>query len=403
MNRSLAVGATVAPLLVAGVGVALAAPGLTTGSPHSFTITFPTASGLVSGSDVLEAGSKVGDISDIKPLAGDKASVTVSIQDDHWPLHQGLTADIRPKSLLGEKYVDLHDGPAKNPVYDVNTALVAPGDSVPVELDQFINSLDSDTRSALRVLLNDLGAGIAGRGLDLNQAIQTGRDDLAHLAVTGQTLDNRDPDLDRILVGLDGLFQKLTQDDQLNQMSQLIDHGKATLDAVEAEEATFSRSFSDAERALAEANVSFDSVISNLRGTLDIAPHLLANVTEESGLLSAAAAATLAPNAGAGSPYSCGYTGCQVDMLRNGILAGPFTTGGAQEWVVNGSTVSQVYPIFRVCLGTPDAPSQTNPSQTQHSCTGTAAAASQKNPTVAMPYQGGGGGEMAMLAGFLGV
>jgi phospholipid/cholesterol/gamma-HCH transport system substrate-binding protein len=404
MNRSLAIGSTVATLLVAGVGVAVAAPRLASGPPHSFTITFPTASGLVSGSDVLEAGSKVGVISEIRPLAGDRASVTVAVEDDHWPLHQGLTADIRPKSLLGEKYVDLHDGSAKNPVYDVKTTLNAPGDSVPVELDQFINSLDGSTRSALRVLLNDLGAGLAGRGLDLNQAIQTGRDDLAHLAVTGQTLNNRDPDLDRILVGLDGLFQKLTQDDQLRQMSQLIDNGKATLDAVKAEEVAFSRSFQDAERALAEANVSFDSVIGNLRSTLDVAPQLLANVYDETGLLSEAATATLAPSApgvgGTPSPLSCGTHGCQVDMLAHSILGGPYTTGGAQEFVMNGKTVSQIYSIFRVCLGTPDTPNPSNPSSSVHSCSG------KPNATpasMAVPYQGGGGGEMAMLAGFLGV
>lgn len=403
MNRSLAVGATVATLLVAGVGVALAAPGIGAGSPHEFTIDFPTASGLVSGSDVLEAGSKVGIISDIKPLQGDKASVTVSIESDHWPLHQGLQADIRPKSLLGEKYVDLHDGPAKNPEYDTTKVLEAPADSVPVELDQFVNSLDTDTRSALRVLLNDLGAGIAGEGVDLNQAIKTGRDDLAHLAVTGKTLDNRDPDLDRILVGLDGLFQKLTQDEQLNQMSQLIDNGKATLDAVEAEEQSFSRSFSDAEKALAEANISFDSVISNLRGTLNVAPQLLANVHDESGLLATAAAATLAPTSIGDPTLSCKYSGCQVDMLVNSILGGPYTTGGAQEWVTTGgspNTVTQVYPIFRVCLGTPDTPSQSNPSTTQHSCTG-APHATPASMTV--PYGGGGGGDMATLAGFLGV
>ena len=400
MNRSLAVGATVATLLVAGVGVALAAPGIGAGSTHGFTIDFPTASGLVAGSDVLEAGSKVGVISDIKPLQGDKASVTVSIESDHWPLHQGLQADIRPKSLLGEKYVDLHDGPAKNPEYDTTKVLEAPADSVPVELDQFVNSLDTDTRSALRVLLNDLGAGIAGEGVDLNQAIKTGRDDLAHLAVTGQTLNNRDPDLDRILVGLDGLFQKLTQDEQLNQMSQLIDNGKATLDAVEAEEQSFSRSFSDAERALAEANISFDSVIGNLRNTLNVAPYLLANVHEESTLLAKAAGDTLAPSSIGDSSLSCGYTGCQVDLLAHGIMVGPYTTGGAQEWIGSAANPSAVYPIFRVCLGTPDTPNQSNPSSNTHSCTGTANA---QAASVAVPYGGGGGGDMATLAGFLGI
>jgi len=398
MNRSLAVGSAVAVLLAAGTGVALASPGATAGSQHTFTITFPTADGLVSGSDVLEAGSKVGVISDINPLQNDRASVTVSIDSDHWPLHQGLLADIRPKSLLGEKYVDLHDGPATNHEYDVSKTLDAAGDSVPVELDQFINSLDTDTRSALRVLLNDLGAGIAGHGADLNQAIQTGRDDLAHLAVTGQTLDNRDPDLDHILVGLDGLFQKLTQDDQLNQMSQLIDNGKKTLDAVEAEQAAFSRSFSDAERALAEANVSFDSVISNLRGTLDIAPQLLANVHDEALLLSDAAAATLAPHAPGSTSLTCGYQGCQVDMLAHGILAGPYTTGGAQEWRTDAN--NDVLPIFRVCLGLPAGFNPGPPPSQQKTCSGSA---TNTAASLAVPYSGGGANDMAMLAGFLGV
>jgi virulence factor Mce-like protein len=406
MNRSLAIGSTVATLLVAGVGVAVAAPRVTAGPQHTFTITFPTAAGLVSGSDVLEAGSKVGTIEEIHPLQGDRASVVVAIEDDHWPLHQGLTADIRPKSLLGEKYVDLHDGSAKNPVYDVKMALNAPGDSVPVELDQFVNSLDSTTRSALRVLLNDLGAGVAGRGVDLNQAIQTGRDDLAHLAVTGQTLNNRDPDLDRILVGLDGLFQKLTQDDQLRQMSQLIDNGKATLDAVKAEEAAFSRSFQDAERALAEANVSFDSVISHLRGTLDVAPQLLANVKEEAYWLTQGANATLAPSAppnpnGTASPLSCGQPGCQVDLLSRGIKAGPYTTGGAQEWVKNSDGSYTLLPIFRVCLGKPVGfNTNPSPSPTTLTCAGSPNAT---HASMAVPYQGGGGAEMAMMAGFLGV
>ena len=395
MNKPLAVGSTVATLLVAGVGVGVAAPRFTVPEQHSFTITFPTASGLVAGSDVLEAGSKVGTITDIKPLQDDRASVTVDIEGDHWPMHQGLTADIRPKSLLGEKYVDLHDGPQNNPPYDPGKILVAPDGSTPVELDEFVNSLDTDTRSALKVLLNDLGAGLAGRGVDLNQAIQTGRDDLAHLAVTGKTLNNRDPDLDRILVGLDGLFQKLTQDDQLTQMSQLIDNGKATLDAIEAEQQSFTRSFVDAEMALTEANTSFDTVIASLRGTIDVAPALLANVTQESDLLAYAGKATLDSHSLDGQ-YACGAPHCQVEMLAKSILGGPYTTGGAQEWTwdPNGKQ-SDTFPIFRVCLATPDS---TQPSFTIHSCTGKPSATAASAPAFA-----GGAADAAVLAGFLGI
>jgi phospholipid/cholesterol/gamma-HCH transport system substrate-binding protein len=399
MNRSIAVGATVAGICAAGVGVALAAPHVSGPALHKLTITFPSASGLVAGSDVLEAGSKVGTIYSIEPIAGDQARVTVQVEGDHWPLHKGLDADIRPKSLLGEKYVDLHDGSSKGPAYDASQVLHASADSVPVELDTFINSLDTDTRSALRVLLNDLGAGLAGRGVDLNQAIQTGRDDLAHLAVTGKTLNNRDPDLDRILVGLDGLFQKITQDDQLNQMSQLIDNGKATLDAVEAEQAAFSRSFADSELALREANVSFGSVVQNLRNTLDVAPALLSNVNEEANLLAYAGNATLSSHSPDGT-FSCGKPACQVDLLAHSIVGGPYTTGGAQEWVTEPDGSIKVLPIFRVCLGTPDN-SNSNPTPLKtYGCTG------RPSPTSSATTQSswsGGASDVAALAGWLGI
>ena len=395
MNKPLAVGTTVAVLAVAGIGVAVAAPKLSGPEMHQLTIHFPTASGLVAGSDVLEAGSKVGTISAIEPLQNDQASVTIQVEGDHWPLHQGLQADIRPKSLLGEKYVDLHDGSGKNPTYNVNQVLQAPADSTPVELDQFVNSLDGDTRSALKILLNDLGAGLAGQGLNLNQAIQTGRDNLDHLAVTGQTLNNRDPDLDRILVGLDGLLQKVTQDDQLTQMSQLIDNGKATLDAVEAEQQSFSRSFADAEVALQEANVSFGSVVANLRRTLDVAPTLLANVHDESALLASAGSTELAGSSPDGA-LTCGAPGCQVQMLVHSILGGPYTTGGAQEQVVANGSVTKTLPIFRVCLATPDTGISQLPANS-HGCSGT------PNPTAQTASFSGGASDVAILAAFLGV
>jgi phospholipid/cholesterol/gamma-HCH transport system substrate-binding protein len=388
MNRSLAVGTTVATLCVAGIGVAVAAPHLSAPASHQFTITFPTASGLVAGSDVLEAGAKVGTIYSIEPGANDTAIVQVQVEGDHWPLHQGLQADIRPKSLLGEKYVDLHDGPGSKPAYDVSQVLQAGSGSTPVELDQFINSLDSPTRSALKILLNDLGAGVAGRGADLGQAIQTGRDDLAHLAVTGQTLNNRDPDLDRILVGLDGLFQKITTDDQLTQMSQLIDNGKATLDAVEAEQASFTRSFDDAQVALAELNTSFDTVITNLRQTLDVAPHLLSEVSQESDLLAKAGQQTIS-----------GVNGSALEITRKGLAKGAIITSGALEQFNDGS--GRVMPIFRVCLMAPSDQPGTASGQGA-SCTGDGYTGPGNSLTSDQAYAGGAS-DIATLAGFLGV
>jgi len=405
------IGIVVAALLSGGVVFALTSTRIAGASPHEMKVTFPSADGLVAGSDVLLAGTKIGYINDIQPTEQNSALVTVEISNDHWPLHTGLTAAIRPKSLLGEKYVDLHDG-ASATVYNANQVLHASEKADPVELDQFINSLDPATRTAIRVLLDDLGAGVAGRGNDFNAAIATGKANLEHLAVTGKTLNNRDPDLDKILVGIDGVLSKLTTNDQLTQMSQLITNGQNTLNDIESVQGAFSRQFTDASAALADLNIAFDGAVPSLVRTIDIAPQLIGNLQAETQQLAALGATVTTvdnkfPQICDGNYHSnvenhvlAGIPRCSpLWALINGLSPGPTTSGGALE--TNGIT-GQNNPIFRICLalptspGLPDAPVPLQPS-TNASCSdgfGSARSAA---------YQGGAGsGDTAFFAAFLG-
>ena len=380
-NRALGIGIGVLALIIGLTALGFAGQRTLNKPVHALSIQFPTASGLVPGSDVFEAGAKIGTISSITPTQGAGGSaddthavVAVQIADDSWPLHSGLSAGIRPKSLLGEKYVDLHDGPGNGPAYDATKTLEASADSVPVELDQFINSLDPTTREAARILINDAGAGLGGRGNDLNQAIQTGRDNLAHLATTGQTLNNRDPDLDRILVGLDGVLGKISQDDQLVQMQQLIDNGQQTLNAIEAERVSFSRAFVDSATALTELNTALDSAVPNLRDTLNLAPGLLSSLETETTIL-----------ANQGSFITQGNL---LSILQAGITHGPTASGGALEVYPNG----QKLPIFRVCLAAPNQPN--------NSCEGNGF--KQPGPEAVPLSSAGDSGTTTLLAGFIG-
>jgi len=396
LTKSLVVGVTLAILLIAGVGFAVATPHLTGASSHAMKIVFASADGLVSGSDVLEAGSKIGYIADIQPTQSNSALVTISVSDDHWPLHQGITAFIRPKSLLGEKYVDLHDGAQTGAAYDSSAVLTAAKNAVPVELDQFINSLDAPTRTAIRVLLDDLGAGIAGRGPDLNAAIAAGRADLANLAVTGKTLNNRDADLDRILLGLDGVLSKITTNDQLTQMSQLITNGQKTLNDIEAVRQPFSRAFTDANLALTDLNVAFDGAVPNLKAALDIAPTLIANLQTETGLLASLGSTVTTTsnprpdicNGGTTSnvPISSSISHCSpLWMLIKGLVQGPTVSGGALETPTNN-------PIFRICLSNLPGISQL----------GTNASCDNPKAGSTAAYHGFMNGDGAMFAAFLG-
>ena len=384
-NRALGVGIGVFALIVGLTALGFAGQRTLNKPVHRLSIQFPTASGLVPGSDVFEAGAKIGSISSIAPTQGASgaaddthAVVTVQIADDAWPLHNGVSAGIRPKSLLGEKYVDLHDGPGNAPAYDGNRTLEASAESVPVELDQFINSLDPTTREAARVLIDDAGAGLGGRGRDLNQAIQTGRSNLQNLATTGQTLNNRDPDLDRILVGLDGVLSKITQDDQLVQMQQLIDNGQQTLNAIEAERVSFSRAFVDSATALSELNTALDSAVPNLRDTLNLAPGLLTNLETETSIL-----------ANEGGFITQGNL---LSILQAGITHGPTASGGALEVYPDGRKL----PIFRVCLAAPNQPN--------NSCEGNGFTQPGPEPVPAptASTSAGDSGTTTLLSGFIG-
>ena len=373
ITRSLIAGIAVATVLVGGFSASLASGVLFSSPSHQLQVTFPTADGLVAGSDVLENGAKVGTISDIEPTDSNSALVTLQIQDAHWPLHAGLTADIRPKSLLGEKYVDLHDGTSSTQL-DSSRVLHETQQAVPVELDQFINSLDAPTRDAARVLLDDLGAGVAGRGQDLNAAIAAGKQNLANLATFGTTLNNRDPDLDRILVGLDGVLSKITTNDQLTQLSQLITNGQQTLDAIETQQGAFSRQFTDAQTALSELNTSIDSAVPSLTTALNVGPSLLSATSQESTLLAFLAAHATTPQV--------------LQELNQGLLQGPTTTGGAVETTNGGNPQS----IFRVCLVAPQNASGTSCEGTGFHNQGTASVSG---------YSSSGMDDAALLAAFL--
>jgi phospholipid/cholesterol/gamma-HCH transport system substrate-binding protein len=379
--RSLVVGTAIAVVIGVAAAFSLGATAGSGSGSHEIKIEFQSADGMVNGSDVLLAGTRVGLISDVKPTQSSHALVTVLINGDHWPLHKGLTAYIRPKSLLGEKYVDLHDGPQNGPAFDNRVVLHTSENAVPVELDQFINSLDPPTRTAIRVLLDDLGGGLAGRGNDLNTAIAAGKADLEHLAVFGKTLNDRDPDLDRILVGLDGVLSKITQNDQLNQMSQLITNGQNLLNDIEGVKDTFSRGFNDASAALTDLNTAISGAVSSLRSTIDVAPQLVSNLQTESGLLTNLGQTVLtqdnlSPNGECTSATTAeqpitsitGLKQCSpMWMLIAGLIGGPTNTTGATETTTSGVSSS----IFRGCvLIAPNAAFDFNTGQLQaYGCT----------------------------------
>ena len=80
------------------------------GGGYTVTIVFPAASNLNTGGLVEVNGFTVGNVKHLGVNNG-QAMVQVSLNSANAPLHDGTTASIDYKSLLGERYVDLVPGP----------------------------------------------------------------------------------------------------------------------------------------------------------------------------------------------------------------------------------------------------------------------------------------------------
>jgi phospholipid/cholesterol/gamma-HCH transport system substrate-binding protein len=236
---------------------------------YRLVVPLDSADGLYPGSDVLIAGAKAGSVRDIS-LDGVKTLVTIVVDDANAPVHADATVTVRPKSLLGEKYMALDPG---------RSDALASGSRLPneqvaraVDLQDVVNSLDQPTREKLRTLVIALGGGLAGRGLDTNQTINYGRQDLDHLAAITDTLAARDRDLQQVIQGLDQVTAELARSDRRQQLGELIKNSQALLHSLSQQDAQIRATLTKANDALSRTDRSLSGTAAQLNGIFQQAP-----------------------------------------------------------------------------------------------------------------------------------
>ncbi len=173
---------------------ALAAFGLLTtgagGKNHTYTIRaiFDDAGNIISGEDVKIGGVKVGTVGSVTPTRTAKAAVVLKIEN---PGFQSFRADasceIRPQALIGEKYVDclptqprVEGTPLPPPLHKIPSGHEGSGEYLlpvtnthsPVDVDLLGDIGRLPERQRFTIIFNELGAGLAGRGSDLNAVIR---------------------------------------------------------------------------------------------------------------------------------------------------------------------------------------------------------------------------------------
>ena len=135
---------------------------------HHYTVkaAFASANNLRKASPVRIAGVEVGKVTSIERAhKGDKgAIVTMEIQDKGRPLHPDAQFKIRPRIFLeGNFFVDVTPGTSGKEVADGHVFPVNQT-ATPVQLDQVLTALQSDTREELKTTLREYAAGLKGKG-----------------------------------------------------------------------------------------------------------------------------------------------------------------------------------------------------------------------------------------------
>lgn len=163
---------------------------------YTLNVDVPSGANLVPGNDVRIGGTRVGAIGAIVPKRGKDgtyyAQLQLKLQTDQDPLPKDSTFLVRPKSVLGLKYLQITKGTSKEGWKDGATVPVTQATPVPVEIDEVFNMFDDKTRAAQQTNLNEFGTALAGRGADINRAIEELNPLLTNLVPVMQNLsDNR--------------------------------------------------------------------------------------------------------------------------------------------------------------------------------------------------------------------
>jgi virulence factor Mce-like protein len=166
----------------------------------------PNAANLVKGNDVRIGGTRVGAVTDIAPQQHPDGSVTavltLKMETIVKPLPVDSTVIIRPRSALGLKYVQITKGTSSDGFEDGATIPLRNARPEQVEIDQVLNTFDDKTRAAGQSNLIEFGNGFAGRGADLNRAIEDANPLLLNLTPVMKNLSDPQTRLGRFVTAL---------------------------------------------------------------------------------------------------------------------------------------------------------------------------------------------------------
>jgi phospholipid/cholesterol/gamma-HCH transport system substrate-binding protein len=269
---------------------------------------FQSANSIRPGSPVRIAGVDVGKVMEIRRHeGGDGAVVVLQIDDEGLPLHEDATAKIRPRIFLeGNFFVDLKSGSPSAPELEDGGTIAVTQTATPVQLDEVLTSLQSDSRQDLKDVLNGLAVALnseptaaedrdadpSARGETAAKSFNDAYDDIpAAERSTAQVLEaflGVEPgrDLSRLIDGTARTTGALIRNE--NALRGLITNFNTTMAAFAAESGNLRTSVRELPNTLAAANRAFASLNEAFPSTRAFSQEIIPGVRETPATIEAA-------------------------------------------------------------------------------------------------------------------
>jgi phospholipid/cholesterol/gamma-HCH transport system substrate-binding protein len=264
---------------------------------HGFRLNavFNTAVNVRPKSPVRIAGVNVGKVASIR-REGSVGLVTMEIEGKGLPIHRDAMLKIRPRLFLeGNFYVEVQPGSPSAPALSSGATIPLSQTSDPVQLDQVLDALNTDTRANLQTVLVELGAALTRKptpaqdaeqdpemqGLNgaqaFNKAFQRGPEAERDSAIIGQAFAGTERhDLSKLLVGLERVTGALAVHEQ--QLGELVGNFNTTMGSLAAQAPSLRVAVAELPGALRAADhglTEFEKASPAIRAfLLDIIPGL---------------------------------------------------------------------------------------------------------------------------------
>jgi hypothetical protein len=230
---------------------------------------------------------------------------------------------VRPKTLLGEKYIDLTVGNS------ASGEAIASGGTLPqartakdISNDEIFNAFDAKTRQQQQVVLQQLDKATQGRAGDIQALLPQLTAIVQDLSPLAKVYEKDNPQVDDIFVQLNTVMQALS--DEHSQLAGLLSNGSVALGAIAQRDDALVSTLREFSNVAEEFNTAMAPTVDAQRASLAKLAPTFDGLNKMFNLISYPQAA-------------CGNKPCGVDEVFTGTLLGNINYPNDQLTVTHGS------------------------------------------------------------------